>query len=76
MTTRTIGIAETFIRKNRNRDTPSAHFSSMVPFYTAWKHQKWSGVLFPQAVVRRCSSKYMLKISQISQENTCVGVPF
>ena len=30
-----------------------------------------------EVVVRRCSSKYIfLKISQISQENTCVGVSF
>ena len=30
-----------------------------------------------EAFVRRCSSKYVfLKISQISQENTCVGVSF
>ena len=30
-----------------------------------------------EAVVRRCFSKLVLfKISQISQENTCVGVSF
>ena len=34
-----------------------------------------SGV--PKAAVRRCSSeKVFLKISQYSQENTCVGVSF
>ena len=57
MTTRTVRIAETFIRNNRNHDTPLAHFRSMVPFYTVWKYQKYSGFLFPEAVVRRCSSK-------------------
>ena len=31
---------------------------------------------FPEAVVWRYSSKYVFKISQISQENTCVGVSF
>ena len=33
--------------------------------------------LIPEAVAGSCSSKYVfLKISQISQENTCVGVSF
>ena len=33
--------------------------------------------MYAEAVVRKCSSKKMfLKISQISQENTCVGVSF
>ena len=33
--------------------------------------------LIPEAVVGSCSSKYLfLKISQISQENTCVRVSF
>ena len=33
--------------------------------------------LIPEALLRSCSSKYVfLKISQISQENTCVGVSF
>ena len=34
-------------------------------------------VNYTEAVLRRCSSKYVfLKILQISHENTCVGISF
>ena len=41
------------------------------------RHLHHIHILYAEAVVRKCCSKKMfLKISQISQENTCVEVSF
>ena len=52
----------------------SEHFVSTVTIMSRPKKQK-NEIL--EAAFRRCSSKYVfLKISQYSQENTCIGVSF
>ena len=57
------------VRMRENADQTNSeygHFSRSVT---------WN--IVTEAAVRRCSSKEVFwKMSQISQENTCVGVPF
>ena len=56
-------------RMRENADQTNSEYGHFLRSVT------WN--IVTEAAVRRCSSKEVFwKMSQISQENTCIGVPF